>query len=219
MDQKELKDMFWQRRLEDCASALTRNGFRAWVVADAAAAGDAAWRLIAETAPATVGYADSKTMLATGIVGRVRREANLRLVDGFDPSKPRDENLQARREALLSDLFMTGANAVTEDGRLVWLDMVGNRIAAVAFGPRHVILFVGRNKLVKDEEAARARIRQIAAPLNAKAHETFRTPCRTTSRCHDCNSPDRICNAWLVMEKCHPRERISVILVNEELGY
>lgn len=70
-----------------------------------------------------------------------------------------------------------------------------------------------------DLESARQRIKTLAAPMNALAHATFKTPCRTTARCHDCNSPDRICNGWLILEKCFPKERIAVILINEDLGY
>lgn len=118
----------------------------------------------------------------------------------------------------LCDLFLTGANAVTLDGELHWLDMIGNRIAPIAFGPRHVILTVGRNKIVEDGDAAFRRIRETAAPRNAARHEDFDTPCVKTGRCMDCASPRRICNERLILHKCHPKGRITVVLIDEDLG-
>ena len=212
-------EKYWLTRLESCAKALTKNGFSAIVVDRIEDAANAAAEIIEKLAPRTIGYADSRTMHRSGILNVIRQDDRRTLIDGFDPSKERAENLLTRRQALLSDLFLTGANAVTEKGELVWLDMLGNRIAAVAFGPEHVLLFIGRNKLTPDLESARQRIKTLAAPMNALAHATFKTPCRTTARCHDCNSPDRICNGWLILEKCFPKERIAVILINEDLGY
>lgn len=210
---------YWQRRLEDLAALLNKHGFAAEVVATAKEARERIRRVVEESAPQRVGYADSRTLRATGALDMLRTDARWEFIDGFDRTKSRAENLERRREALLTDLFLTGVNAVTEQGTLVWLDMVGNRIGGVAYGPRQVILTVGRNKLVRDREEAVQRIKTIAAPLNARAHEHFKTPCQVTSRCHDCASPDRICNAWLMMERCYPKGRIRVILINEDLGY
>ena len=126
--------------------------------------------------------------------------------------------IERRRRALLVDLFLTGTNAVTEQGVLVNLDMVGNRVAPMIFGPRTVVLVIGRNKIVRDLDEAMTRIKDRAAPLNAIRHTALKTPCMKTSFCIDCSSPDRICNAWTIIEKSFPRSRIKVILVNEDLG-
>lgn len=115
------------------------------------------------------------------------------------------------------DLFLTGSNAVTESGILVNLDMIGNRVAALIFGPKYVLIVVGRNKLVPDLERGMARVKNVAAPLNAIRHNC-KTPCVTTSFCHDCQSPDRICNTWMITEKAYPKGRIKVVLINEDLG-
>ncbi|MFR9130063.1 MAG: LUD domain-containing protein [Alistipes putredinis] len=90
------------------------------------------------------------------------------------------------------------------------LDMIGNRIAPIAFGPRKVLLVVGRNKITPTREAAEERIRTIAAPQNIARHPGFRTPCAVTGVCADCYSEDRICNTHLRMERCFPRKRITV---------
>ncbi|WP_363320269.1 LUD domain-containing protein [Plebeiibacterium marinum] len=108
---------------------------------------------------------------------------------------------------------------MTESGYLVNLDMVGNRVAPLALGPEHVVLFIGTNKIVKDTPEAFHRIKTIAAPLNAKRHTNFKIPCQTTSICHDCKSNQRICNSWVITEKSFPKHRIKIILINQELGY
>ena len=118
----------------------------------------------------------------------------------------------------MADLFITGINAVTMEGTLHWLDMVGNRIAPVAFGPRKVVLVAGSNKIVANREEAEERIRRIAAPQNIARHEGFRTPCAKTGVCMDCNSPDRICNTRMEMLRCHPKGRIHIILIDKDLG-
>ena len=112
---------------------------------------------------------------------------------------------------------VSGVNAVSMEGTLHWVDMVGNRVAPVAFGPRRVILLAGSNKLVATPAEARERIRRIA-PLNARRHEGFRTPCMHTGICADCNSPDRLCNIHMSIVKCFPKGRISVILMEEPGG-
>jgi Fe-S-cluster-containing hydrogenase component 2 len=95
--------------------------------------------------------------------------------------------------------------------------MVGNRVGAIVFGPRCVVIMVGRNKLVSDLEQAMDRIKNLAAPANAIRHEQ-KTPCVKTSYCMDCNSPARICNIWTIHEKSYPKGRIKVILINQDLG-
>jgi len=130
----------------------------------------------------------------------------------------RAQLVENRREALLSDLFITGVNGISEDGSLHWIDMTGNRCAAVTFGPKHVILVAGTNKISPTPDAAMERIRQIAAPQNIKRHPNFKTPCAATGKCQDCNAPDRICNIFLSMPRCFPKGRIHLILIDKELG-
>ena len=98
------------------------------------------------------------------------------------------------------------------------VDMVGNRVAGITFGPEHVILFIGTNKITDDIEQAMERIRTIAAPLNAIRHPHLHTPCQTTRTCMNCQSADRLCNTWTITEKSLPKKRIKIILINESLG-
>jgi hypothetical protein len=158
------------------------------------------------------------TLHQTGILDEIKKNQTISLIETFAKDVPREELLERRRKALLVDLFFTGTNAVTEAGQLVNLDMVGNRVGAITYGPRYVVLLIGRNKIVGNLDEAMTRIRSYAAPLNAIRHEGWKTPCRKTSYCMDCNSPDRICNTWVITEKSFPKKRIKIILINQDCG-
>lgn len=208
----------WIGRLEECRRALQRRGFDAHVADTPDAARELTLaRIMPAVDAATISWGDSETMLASGVLDHLRKTGGHRFIVTFDPDLPRPRLIENRRRALLADLFFTGTNAVTADGRLVNLDMVGNRVAGLTFGPRKVVLYVGRNKLVPDLAAARARIRTLAAPANAIRH-AIRTPCSRTATCQDCRSPQRICNVWTITERSTPPGRISVILINADLG-
>ena len=166
----------------------------------------------------TVSWGDSQTLKATGVLETLRQNPDLSIITTFSPEMSRQQKIFWRRQALLSDLFLTGSNALTQKGQLVNLDMIGNRVGGITFGPKNVVLFIGINKITEDLEAAMHRIRTIAAPKNAMRHEGFRTPCHQTGICMDCNSPDRICNVWTITEKSYPAGRIKIILIHQELG-
>lgn len=166
----------------------------------------------------TVSWGDSETMKATGVLNELQKNPELSVIDSFAPGMSRKQKIYWRRQALLTDLFLTGSNALTQKGQLVNLDMIGNRVGGITFGPKHVVLFIGINKITANLEEAMHRVRTIAAPRNAIRHEGFRTPCHKTGVCMDCNSPDRICNVWTITEKSYPAGRIKVILIGEELG-
>lgn len=166
----------------------------------------------------TVSWGDSETLKATGILGQLRQHPDIAMIHTFGPDMSRAQKRYWRQQALLADLFLTGSNALTQKGQLVNLDMMGNRVGGITFGPKYVVLFIGINKITENLEDAMHRIRSIAAPRNAMRHEGFRTPCHQTGICMDCNSPDRICNVWTITEKSYPAGRIKVILINEEWG-
>jgi hypothetical protein len=210
---------YWHLRLDRCRQALAKNNFEAFVVADPAQARTFILeRLLPAIKPRVVSWGDSMTLGATGVLDAIRAMPAIRLIETFAAGVDRAEILERRRQALLADLFFTGTNAVTEKGQLVNLDMVGNRVAGLTYGPRHVIVTVGRNKLVHDLAAAMERIRSYAAPLNVLRHPGFRTPCALTAHCQDCASPDRLCNTWTITEKSFPPGRVRVILINQDLG-
>ena len=205
-------------RIARCRQALQHNGFEVEYLSNTRKAGEYLRTLIEQSHPHSVSFGDSMTLYATGIIAWLRSQTDIPFIDTFEPGVRFKDLIERRREALTCELFLTGVNAVGEDGTLHWLDMIGNRIAPIAFGPRKVVLVAGRNKIVRDTAEAYTRIREIAAPQNVDRHEGFKTPCAMTGRCHDCNSPQRICNERLILHKCHPTGRITVVLINDELG-
>ncbi|MGD2185658.1 MAG: lactate utilization protein [Desulfobacterales bacterium] len=209
---------YWDLRLQSCKDALEKNNFEAFIAQNPSEAGQI---VIEQILPAinvkSVSYGDSLTLFETGVLEYFRKNSETTLIDTFDKKASREEIIERRRNALLSDLFFSGTNAVVEFGALVNLDMVGNRVGGVVFGPKWVVIMVGRNKIVSDLEQAMDRIKNLAAPANAIRHKQ-KTPCVKTSYCMDCDSPARICNVWTIHEKSYPKGRIKVILINQDLG-
>jgi L-lactate utilization protein LutB len=209
---------YWELRLQDCKDALEKNNFEAFIAQTPAEAGRIVIdQILPQIDVKSVSWGDSLTLYDTGVLDFFKESPAFNLIQTFDEKASRQEIIERRRNALLTDLFFTGTNAVLESGALVNLDMVGNRVGAIVFGPRCVVIMVGRNKLVSDLEQAMDRIKNLAAPANAIRHEQ-KTPCVKTSYCMDCNSPARICNIWTIHEKSYPKGRIKVILINQDLG-
>ena len=126
------------------------------------------------------------------------------------------------REALLAaydaDIFLSSANALTDDGILVNIDGNANRVSCIAQGPKKVLFIVSMNKICSDLDSAMKRARNIAAPANAQRFD-IKTPCKLTGKCTDCKSQDTICCQFLITRYSRHTERIHVILVNEDLGF
>lgn len=156
--------------------------------------------------------------METGLYEQLKAADHMAVLDTYDTALNDEEKMERRRQSLLVDLFVTGTNAITENGHLVNLDMIGNRIAGLTFGPRHVIVLAGRNKLVADLEAAWERIKAYAAPVNSMRLDK-QTPCAKTGFCQNCKSPQRICNTWTITEKSYPQGRVRIVLINEDLGF
>lgn len=203
----------------DVKKALEANNFEAFVAETAPKARQIVEEgILPKIKAKSVSWGGSMTFMATGLYDAMRKDRKLKVLDVFDKNKPREEVAEMRRRALLVDLFITGTNAVTETGKLVNLDMYGNRVGAITFGPKHVVILVGRNKIVPDVDEAMWRIKDYAAPVNAMRLDK-KTPCVKTSCCEDCRSPDRICNTWTITEKSYPKKRIKVVLINRDLGF
>ena len=140
------------------------------------------------------------------------------IIDPFRPGLSFEDSIEPRRQGLLADVMITSTNAITLDGKLVNLDGLGNRVAAMIFGPKKVILPVGMNKVVPDVEAAMSRTKYYAAPVNAM-RMNIQTPCVENGVCVDCKTRAKICNIWTVIEGQRLKGRIHVKLVGENLGY
>lgn len=210
---------YWQLRLQEVKERLIANNFAAVVVETAAAAGRVVREdILPASAARVVSYGGSMTLKDTGLHDFLNRaDCGYEVIRPDEPEIPAGEKFERRRRALLADVYCSGVNAVTEAGHLVNLDMIGNRVAAITFGPKAVVLLVGRNKIVPDLEAAMLRIKNYAAPANAMRLDC-RTPCVETARCADCRSPGRICNSWVITERSYPKGRITVVLINADIG-
>jgi len=181
-----------------------------------------------------VGIGDSTTVAQIGIKAQLRK-MGLKLIDGFDRGmiyasvKQYEEfHEKAIRESTLCDVFLTGTNVVTQDGRLVNVDATGNRVAGMVWGHATTIIVVGRNKIVKDLDEAFHRLRKVVAPnhIRIRAVELghwmggrrMRTPCVLTGECGDCRNEDRMCNVFTIIENKPARTNIHLIIINEDLG-
>lgn len=164
----------------------------------------------------SVGWGGSMTAKDIGLIDAVI-EGNYKEINR-DTAKTPEEKNKLSREMFFADYFITGCNAMTEDGVMVNIDGNGNRVAAIVFGPAHVIVICGMNKIVRDEAAAFSRARNEAAPVNAQRFG-LETPCSKTGVCADCKSPDTICCQFLTTRYSKHKGRIKVILVNEDLGF
>lgn len=121
-------------------------------------------------------------------------------------------------KAQYADLYLASSNALTEEGELINIDGVGNRVSSMFFGPKKVILVCGTNKIVKDYEAGINRIKENACPLNAK-RLGLKTPCAITGKCNDCTSDQRMCNVTVTIQAKPALVDLEIYIVNEELGY
>jgi len=212
-------DTFWKTRLADLKEALEANNFEVFVADNTTEAKTIVLeKIIPGTAAKSVSWGGSLTFVATGLYDSLKNKSDLKVLDTYEKELPPEATLERRRQSLLVDLFLTGTNAVTEVGQLVNLDMFGNRTAAITFGPKHVVILMGRNKIVPDLDQAMFRIKDYAAPVNVMRLDK-KTPCAKTSFCEECKSPDRICNTWAITEKSFPKGRIKVVLINQDLGF
>ena len=196
---------------EKVIKGLESRNMTGWYAADRAAAVKLALDLIPEGGTVTMGGALSAREI--GLVDAVQA----------GPYSFIDRDAIAdKRAAMLAaydaDVFLSGANAITEDGVLVNIDGNANRVSAIAQGPKKVIFIVGMNKVCPDLDAAMKRARNVAAPINAQRFG-LSTPCAKTGACMDCKSPDTICCQFLITRYSRHKDRIHVILVNDALGF
>ncbi|HDQ40359.1 MAG TPA: lactate utilization protein [Desulfonatronum sp.] len=209
---------FWQMRLEKAREALEGNNFEVHLARDLEQARTVVLtKILPATKAKLVSWGGSMTLQDSGILDALKAMKDLSWIDPSEKKASPEEKTERRRQALLADLFFTGTNALTEGGQLINLDMYGNRVGALVFGPRHVVVLAGRNKLCVDVEEAMLRVKGYASPANALRLK-MKTPCVKTGFCEDCKSPERICNVWTITEKSFPKGRIKIVLINQELG-
>jgi len=230
-DISQEKKWFYEERARTAIASLKKRHSNAQYVSSRQEAFSAVMGMIPEGA--TVARGDSITLEQIGVIDEVRKnkqykfiDSHARTEDGFFALDD-EARLRVQREAFFADVFLTGTNAITLDGKLVNIDALGSRVAPMIFGPGKVIVVVGANKIVKDVTEALERIHQLAAPMNAQRHylkhhisQWGDLPCIRTGKCSDCNQEWRICCHTVIIEGTYPRVkgRMNVVLVGEELG-
>lgn len=214
MDAAQVK--YREKLAEHLIKRLTKRRLEASYAPTAAAAREEIVKMI--PAGATVSRCGSMSLVEMGLWEALAHKPGVTVIDPFIPGLAPEEIMARRLQGLTADYMIASSNALTLDGQLVNLDATGNRVAAMCFGPKKVILVVGMNKVAPDLDTAMARVKHYAAPLNAiRLH--MPTPCGETGVCQDCKSPQRICNMWLIIEGHMLEKRIHVKLVGEDLGY
>lgn len=195
--------------------AMQRRHFDAYYCATASEAKAKVNELIPDGACVTWG--GTMTVRDMDIPKMLQERGTLKVWDRDKVETP-EEKQEMYLRAFQADYYLSSANAITEDGVIVNIDGNGNRVAAITWGPQHVIFVVGMNKVAQDPEAALKRARSTAAPINA-ARFDIQTPCQLDGQCHNCNSPQSICNYIHFLRNSSKPGRIIVILVGENLGY
>ena len=204
---------FMKQLLLKTADALKTKGFEAFIAESREDVIRLATSLLSEGCSITWG--GSKTIRDIGLTEAVKRKGYL----VYDRDElPREARMAFAKEHYFSDWYFTSSNAITEDGELLNLDGIGNRVASMIWGPANVLVVAGVNKIVPTLTDAYKRVREIAAPKNAQRFD-IETPCKKTGKCANCLSPDTICAQMVHLRVCKPKGRIRVILIDEELGY
>lgn len=193
---------------------LEQRGMEGYFYEDSASCVDAILASIPENS--TISWGGSESLKESGLMERIRK-GNYRLIDRDTASSP-EESRRLYAEAVLSDYYLMSSNAVTLQGELINIDGRGNRVACLIHGPNHIIMVVGMNKIVTDVPAGIERVRNLAAPPNAKRLNR-QTPCNATGHCGDCLSPDCMCNQIVITRHSGQKGRIKVFFIAEELGY
>ena len=203
------------KKIEKTLENLKRNNMQALYVDNKEQLADKIKELIEEGSTITCG--GSMTLFETGIMEHLR-SGRYHLYDRYKPELTPEQVREIFIEAFSSDAYICSSNAITEEGELYNVDGNSNRVAAMLYGPKNVIVVAGYNKIVKNLDEAVARVQSIAAPANA-ARLNCKTPCVEIGHCTSCKSKDRICSNYVVMAQQRDKDRIKVIIVGEEFGY
>ena len=199
------------KRIEKVISNLEKRRMKGYHVRTK----DELYGLLAELVPAgaKVTNGGSMTLDGLGVFDWLRGRDDITYFD-----REKDDRRKCMVAAYDCDVYLTGTNAVTEDGELYNVDGNGNRVSAMIYGPESVVVVIGANKIVADIDAAITRVKKIAAPANT-VRLSCETPCAKTGECMNCNSPARICCNFVVMSNQRVKDRIKVIIMDEILGY
>ncbi len=210
----DVKKSYYQKRAQVLLKNLHNRHFEAYYCDDRQEALKKALSLIESGETVSWGGATSANQI--GLLDAVRA-GDYKVIDRDLCSTPEEKDM-ASKAALTADVFITGANAMSLDGQMVNIDGMGNRVAAIVYGPKSVLVIAGMNKVEDTLETAINRARTVAAPINQQRFG-LDNPCSITGACADCKSVSCICNQILITRHCRPVGRIKFILVGEDLGF
>lgn len=210
----EMHKKYYEKRGAILVKNLKSRHFDAYYCATKADALAKALELIPEGS--TVGWGGVMSAHEIGLIEALHR-GNYRPIDR-DLSNTLQERELAMKEAAFADVYLTSANGLSMDGEMVNIDGTGNRLAAICYGPKEILVIAGMNKVVDTLEDAITRARTVAAPVNKQRFLDQASPCAVTGTCADCKAEGCICNQILITRHCRPVGRIKYILVGEDLG-
>jgi len=210
-----IKQWWAEERVKKAIEKLEAHEFKAIFVRTKEEAIQEIWKYV--TPKQRVGVGGSLTIRELGIVGQLEAQG-CTVYDHWKPGLSKETVLEIRKSQMTSDLFLGSVNAITLTGELINIDGIGNRVNSTNFGPGKVILVAGYNKIVEDVHEGLNRVKNVAAPLNAK-RLNIDVPCAKLGKCVDCNSPNRICRVIMIHERKPSLTDMLIILVGEELGY
>ena len=214
MTPREIRnDMLGRRMVKN----LERRHFEAYYCRTSAEVINKVQSLIPDGSSVTWG--GSMTIRDMGLTRALHDRGEALTIYDRDMAAGPDEAQEIYRKAFWCDYYLSSANAISEDGVIVNIDGNGNRVAAITFGPKHVIFVIGLNKVAQDVQSALARARSTASPINMARFDGRDTPCRKDGMCHNCSSPQSICNYFHFIRQSFPARRHIVILTGEDLGY
>lgn len=207
-----------EQRNEHLAQTIIKNLQRRHIEGFYCTTGKETVKKVLELIPdgCSVTWGGTMTVRDLGIPDALRSRKTLEVLDRDLVETPEEKQAMYLR-AFSTDVYLTSANAISENGVIVNIDGNGNRVAAITWGPKKVIFVIGLNKVAQTVEAALARARSTASPINA-ARFDIKTPCQVDGVCHNCNSEDSICN-YIHFLRNSPKGRHTVVLVGEDLGY
>ncbi len=206
---------FYETMVNESIKNLKKHDFEALFAVDRLAACEEILKRV--PSDKTIGVGGSVTIREIGIIDKLKKQGNI-IYDHWQDDLSKEESLRIRKTQQSSNIYLTSANAITITGEIINIDGFCNRISTMAFGPDEVIFVAGKNKLVRDVKEGIERVKNIAAPMNAKRFGAD-TPCATLGRCVDCNSPQRICRGTLILERRPFATKMLVIIVMEDLGF
>ena len=162
----------------------------------------------------SVAVGGSMTLFETGIIDYLTGNIEYDFIDRYHS----DDIAETQRQALLADNFVMSSNAITMDGILYNVDGRGTRVGPLIFGPKKVYVILGMNKVVKDLDEAKKRVETIAAPAN-NIRLKKDNPCTAIGECVHCNKETTICNQYVITRRSDPKDRIHILLINDDFGY